>query len=375
MKKFCMLLVLTVALFAILTACGGDKNNTTTPTGADAKSSYLHECTGTVKLGQYKGITATQKKVVISDADIDKEMKDLLVEFPNYVRDDSREVGTEVKSGDAVNIDYAGRVGDVAFDGGTAKDQFLVLGSKSFIDGFEDAIVGKKIGDTFDIDVTFPDPYPNDTALSGAKAVFTITINYVGKEFGEVTDEYVKRNFSKVATTVEGLREYARKHLQDDADKKAESDAWNSVIDQAIANAEFSDLNPDDVTYYYDLSMAVLKQYAPAYGMTEEEFYTEVYREYYGSDLTYQEFCDEMKKEAERTVKEYLVFQEIVKAENLTLTDEEYKTSVQSYMSMSSVSKDLEAFEQAYGKDYLTYMALNDKALKLIRDNATIEKE
>ena len=190
-----------------------------------------------------------------------------------------------------------------------------------------------------------------------------------------MTDEYVKRNFSKVATTVEGLREYARQHLQDDADKKAESDAWNSVIDQAIANAEFSDLNPDDVTYYYDLSMAVIKQYAPAYGMTEEEFYTEVYKQYYGSDLTYQEFCDEMKKEAERTVKEYLVFQEIVKAENLTLTDEEYKTSVQSYMSMSSATTDIETFEQSYGKDYLTYMALNDKALKLIRDNATIEKE
>ena len=65
MKKFCMLLVLTVALFAILTACGGNKNNTTTPTGTPSKSSYLHECTGTVKLGQYKGITATQKKVVI----------------------------------------------------------------------------------------------------------------------------------------------------------------------------------------------------------------------------------------------------------------------------------------------------------------------
>ena len=374
MKKASVLLIMMIAAFVVLTACGKGGNNTSnstvTPSITSAVPDYYHECTGEIKLGEYKGIKVTQEKAVVTEADIDKEFEGLLEEQPNYEIDATR-AGTEVKEGDALNIDYAGKIAGVAFDGGTAKDQFLVIGSKRFIDGFESSLIGKKVGDTVDINVTFPDPYPNNASLAGAAAVFTVKINYVGKKVDEVTDAYVERYFSSIAHTVADLREYARTELQKNAEANAERKAYNAVLETAMANAEYVSINQDDVDYFYNMTTATIRQYASMYGQSEETVYSTLYQNAYG---TYQEFVQQAKDHALTSTKQYMLLQAIAKAENITVTDEEYKTAVEGYMAESSIT-DFTQFETTYGKDYLSYLALCDKTLKFLHESAVITKE
>ena len=109
MKKVCILMILLVAAFTVLTACKGGSNNNTTVTPTGAPTSYYHRCGGEITLGEYKGLKATQQKTVVSEADIDAEIAGLLETQPNYEKDPTRD-GTLVKEGDALNIDYAGKI-------------------------------------------------------------------------------------------------------------------------------------------------------------------------------------------------------------------------------------------------------------------------
>jgi len=373
MKKTSVLVIMMIAALCVLTACGksGNTTNTTvTPSITSAVPEYYHECGGEIKLGQYKGIQVTQEKAVVTEADIDKELASLLEEQPNYEVDATR-AGTEVKEGDALNIDYSGKIAGVAFDGGTAKDQFLVIGSNRFIAGFESSLIGKKVGDTVDINVTFPESYPQNQTLAGAAAVFTVKINYVGKKIDGVTDAYVERYFSSIAHTTAELREYARKELLKNAEDNAERKAYNAVIETAIANAEYVSIDQADIDYFYNMTTATIRQYASMYGKSEETVYSTLYQNAYG---TYQEFVQQAKDHALTSTKQYMLLQAIAKAENITVSDEEYKTAVEGYMSESS-QKDFATFESTYGKDYLSYLALCDKTLKFLHDSAVITKE
>jgi trigger factor len=370
MKKVCILMILLVAAFTVLTACKGGSNNNTTVTPTGAPTSYYHRCGGEITLGEYKGLKATQQKTVVSEADIDAEIAGLLATQPNYEKDPTRD-GTLVKEGDALNIDYAGKIAGVAFDGGTAQDYFLVIGSNKFIEGFESSLIGKKVGETVDINVTFPSSYPNNPDLAGAAAVFTVSINYVGTQVDEITDAYVTRYFSKIAKNVAELREYARKELQAKADDKAEALAKNSIIDQAIANAQYGSIDQADVDYFYDLSLASIRNYAQMYGQSEETIFNSIYGSSYG---TYTEFKEQAKLHAEASVKQYMLLQAVAEAEKITLTDEEFKKAVEGYMEMNNVS-DYNQFLASYGEDYLSYLALCDKTLLFIYDNAEITIE
>ena len=154
--------------------------------------------------------------------------------------------------GDTVNIDYVGTVDGVAFTGGTYSGYSLTLGSGSFIDGFEDQIVGHKPGETFDVNVTFPDGYSDSTdaegnavVLSNKKAVFSVTLNYISEEIlPELTDAWVEENFSSTdgVHTVEDLRAEYQKMLY-------QNNLNTAVMDYLLANSTFKDL-PKEVTDY-----------------------------------------------------------------------------------------------------------------------------
>ncbi|MBR5712039.1 MAG: trigger factor [Lachnospiraceae bacterium] len=370
MRKIVAMVVALVMTAALLAGCGSSNNTTVTPTPSGATSSYYHPCKGSVELGEYKNLKATKVKKTITDADVEAEIKKFVDSNPNYEKDDSRD-GTEVKDGDALNIDFEGKVGGVAFEGGTGTDTFLVIGSNRFIDGFESSLIGKTVGSTVDINVTFPDPYERNPDLAGAAAVFTVKINYVGK-VKEIDDAYVARYLSTVATTVEELRNYVKIQLQAEADDQADEKVWNALIEAAVNNATFKEIDPADVQYYADLSLAPFKQYATYYGVTEEEIYNTMYGTAEG---TYAEYCQKVNEQAELSVKQFMVLQAIVAKENLVLTDEEYRAAVEKYMTSSGTTLTFENFEAAYGKDYLNYLALNDRALELIHDSAEITEE
>ncbi|MBO4652915.1 MAG: trigger factor [Lachnospiraceae bacterium] len=371
MKKGIIFLVMTMLAVMAMTACGSKNNSTnTTVTPAGTLSTNLyHPCGGEITLGQYKGLKYTMESAEVTDADVQEQIDLLLKEYPNYAKDDAH-TDMIVKEDDIVNMDYVGKVAGVAFDRGTATDQYLDIANNTYIPGFASALVGKTMGTTFDIDVTFPESYPNNPELAGVAAVFTITLNHFGKKVNTIDDAYVAKYAYTVATTVDGLKAYFRDKLKEAKEEEVDEKMWDALIAQVIDNSEFKTILQEDVDYYYNLSTATLRQYAQAAGMTEEE----LYNYYYGNDeMTYAEFVQKCREQAERSVKEFMVLQAIVKTENITFTAEEYASMAEEYRLAVGAST-VADMENSYGKEYIEYCILNDKALDLIHDTAEITK-
>ena len=197
----------------------------------------------------YNAIALSSKDLTPTDDELQFQLDSLL----NQYTTSQPVTGRAAQNGDTVNIDYTGTVDGVAFTGGTATGYDLVLGSGSFIDGFEDQIVGHNIGDTFDVNVTFPDGYGDSTdaegntiTLSGKAAVFSVTLNSISQSVApELTDEWVDSNFgvSDGLHTADALRSYFNDALY-------QNNYENAVIDHLMSNAEFKEL-PSEITGYY----------------------------------------------------------------------------------------------------------------------------
>ena len=179
------------------------------------------------------------------------------------------------QSGDTVNIDYSGAVDGVVFTGGTATGYDLTLGSHTFIDGFEDQIIGHNIGDVFDVTVTFPDGYGDSTdaegntiTLSGKEAVFSVTLNSISESVTpELTDEWVDSNFgtSDDLHTVDALRSYFNDALY-------ATNYENAIVDYLMSNSTFKELPSEITSYYIRMFLNYYNQYATAYGMDLNAF-------------------------------------------------------------------------------------------------------
>ena len=195
MKKMTAVLLAAVMAFS-LAACGGEDTDGTTAAETEESSSTdeteaaaeepeyfsafnLDNLSDYVQLGEYKGIEVTAQDTTVTDEDVETELQSQ-VENATPIYEEITE-GT-VADGDVVNIDYEGTLDGVAFDGGTDTDFNLTIGSGQFIDGFEDGLIGKNIGDTVELNLTFPEDYTVNSDLAGQDVVFTVTINYVQGE-------------------------------------------------------------------------------------------------------------------------------------------------------------------------------------------------
>lgn len=185
-----------------------------------------------VKISSYKGMKIKQIAYTVNDADVDAEIARLLDRNARKVEVTDR----AAQNGDTVNIDFSGSIDGVKFDGGEAKGYDLVLGSGSFIPGFEDQVVGMAIGESKDVNVTFPENYQAEE-LKGKPAVFAVTLNAIsGKELPELTDEFVKD--ATGSETVEAYKEKTKAKLQEQADRRSNDATENSILDAIAANTE-----------------------------------------------------------------------------------------------------------------------------------------
>ncbi len=360
-KLLIMTVLLSLALF--LCSCGKEDDNkievnTPSPT---AVPNYLYECGGKITLGEYKGLTFSNDTEV-TDKDVEDAVKELLERYPNYIKDETRD-NSEVKDGDVLNIDYVGKMDGKEFNGGKAEGATLEIGSKSFIDGFESSLIGKKVGETCDITVTFPKVYDKNPDLAGKPAVFTVKINYVNKTLMELTDDYVKAQTKDKYKTVDEFMKYLRESLETEKKNNLESNKLRQLIDRAIENATI-EVDAQDVKHFVDQTMSEYESYSAMYGMTVKELVLAM-----GDYKDYAEFEKDVNDGAEQTVKQYMVLQAIAKAENIVLDDETYKKAAQEYMEGTQI-KDLESFEGTYGKDYIVYCITCDKAWDILIDNA-----
>ena len=381
MRKQIAIALTALLLFVLLAGCGEKKNNTTqageggtnntvtsptpTVTTAAEKKDRLHVCGGTVTLYDYGKLTLPAEPAGVSDEELEEEfaaeIDSILLSYPNYVKVDERD-GTPVADGDTVNIDYVGKLNGVAFEGGSDTDFDLTIGSGSFIEDFENGLIGKTVGATVDIPAKFPDDYGNEE-LAGQTVVFTITIHYVGAQKEEADDAYIKRLSGGKFETLDAFREALRENMNAEAKEKYETELYDALITQMVENSEFSGILEEDIAYYEQDMIDYYTEYASYYGTNLEDMMPMLGYE------NYDVFKSEMRQNAEKYVKEYIVLQEIAKKESLAVTDEVYKTRVNEYLNASSF-QDLASFEDEYGAEYLKYCIENDLALEFLLDRA-----
>lgn len=341
MKKK-LLAVLLAASMLTLAACGSKSTetegtaDTTENTDSSADESgeeqsensaiegpqYLKEFNAAdyVTLGEYKGLEVTLADPEVSDEYLDSYIQYML----QYSPVSTPVTGRAVEVGDTVDIDYEGKLDGVAFDGGTAKGSSLTIGSGRFIPGFEDGVVGMEIGETKDVEATFPDPYQNNPDLAGKVAVFTVTLNGIStQEIPELTDEYVEGLAIENVKTVEDYKDYVYELLMEQEQSSYESQKSNIVIEAAAANAEFKDAPEGMVARMNQTLTNNISSYASMYGVDTATYVSNVY------GGTAEEYEETLLGQAQMMAQRYLMMQAIAEAEGLTVTDEEIESQLE----------------------------------------------
>lgn len=317
----------------------------------------------TVTLGQYKGIEVTEMPIEVTDEEIQSQLDSFQEIYGKPIPLTDR---TDVRTGDTVNIDYLGKIDDVAFDGGTATGATLTIGSGQFIPGFEDGLIGKKVGETLDVPCTFPETYSNNPDLAGKEAIFTVTINYIdsGKR-EELTDAVVAENDINGNKTIDQLTSYIKTTLTSNKEELKESQKVYDIMEKAIANTTFEDLDQAEIDDFAEYLTSSYEDYASQYGLG-----LEVYVGYMG--YTLDEFKAEMQKSAEFNIRKRYLLQQVVSSENITLTEEEYSNGLASYAKDYNYD-DVAKFETAYGgRDVVQGDLLLDKANQMIIESAVV---
>lgn len=294
------------------------------------------DISGYAELGQYKGVSIQAVDATVTDQDVEDQIQNTLKNNATY-KDTAK--GYKAANGDQVVIDFVGKINGKAFDGGSAEDQTLILGSKQLIDGFEDQIVGHTAGTTFDINVTFPENY-GSKELAGKPAVFTITLDSIKNTvIPELNDAFVQ----KQSTTSKTVAEY-RKEVKDGLEKSAkeykktqEEDAvWNAVI----ANCTVKEYPEDLVTYYaYNSKLQMVTQLASTYNISLEDYLKQV-------NKSEEEFNKERQEDAKAYMKQLMILESIAKKEGLDVTDEQYQTELKKVLD----ANDLKTEDDLKGK-------------------------
>ena len=304
-------------------------------------------------LGNYKGLElVTAPHVEMTDEDALDYLESSIL--PNY----TEEAEDAIKDGDTANIDYEGKKDGVAFDGGTAQAQDLVIGSGAFIDGFESGLVGHKKGETVDLNLTFPEDYGNEE-LAGQDVVFTVKINSVTRQ-RELTDELAKE-VDESCSTVEDLIKLAKDYLQAQQDLSERQELYYTAVQQVV---DASDVTPDEKAVEYTTN-----NYIASYASSMEAYGLDVgtLLSYYGS--TWEEFRDSYRGLAEEAVKQRAVLREIAEKEGLELSDEATEKFAESYGYTSETIKNVLA------EDLLKQLVVEDMANQFIVDNGTVSYE
>ncbi len=308
-----------------------------------------------VKLGNYKGLEISKAKGEVKEEQVQDEINQARERNARFV-----EVQREAKLGDFVTIDFSGSVDGVKFPGGEAKDYRLELGSKSFIEGFEDQIVGMKIGETKVINVKFPDDYHAEN-LKGKPADFEIKLNKIEeKQLPELNDEFAS-NVSEFET----LKEYEddiKKHLEESLQERLERETENNIIKEIVKNATVK--IPDCmVESQLDAYMKDMETRLSYQGLKLEDYCSYM-------NTSVDNIRKENREHAVETVKTRLVIEKIIDVENLKVTDKELDEKLSEVA--EKYKKSLEDYKKSLSEKQLIYFEndiLMDKLVKFLKEN------
>lgn len=336
MRKYGKLIAaaLSITLTAVVvTGCGAAEKTKNADTSSESKDEKI-DYDACVTLGKYDEISLKKTDI---DASVQEKIENLRKENATY---EQIKKG-KVKSGDTVNIFYVGKVNGKEFEGGSYTKEInpdgfnLTIGSKQFIDGFEDALIGKKAGGTYDINVTFPSVYSANSELAGKPAVFTVTINYIqGKEnLPEFNDAFVKSKISGYEKAEEYKSFLRKSTIQDMAWDQVYNDAKVKDYPESKLKSMEKQLETS-ITYYLKQQGVTVEDYIKQQGSTSEKFQ------------------EEMTATAKDDVGKQLIYGAIAEKENITVSDEEYQKELKNYLTNYNCKDEDELndkFQEYYG--------------------------
>ncbi len=306
-----------------------------------------------VKLGDYKGLTATMLPTEATDEDVDAELENMRDRNSRLVSVDDR----EAQMGDTAEIDFEGFVDGVAFDGGKGENYPLELGSGSFIPGFEEQVAGHKIDEEFDVNVTFPEEYAAE--LAGKDAVFKCKIHEIKtKEMPELDDEFVK-DVSEF-DTLDELKADIKKGLSEKKEADAKADFENQLIEQVVENMECE--IPECM--FESRTNEMVQDYS--YRLQMQGIDLNTYLSYMGQDM--DTFKKTFREGAENQVKASIALEAIVAAEKIEVTDEEIDAEVAKLAEQYKMEAD--QIKSAVPADQLASDIKTKKALDLVVESA-----
>lgn len=344
--------VLSLALgMTMLTGCGKKVDGVDQESMIDKYAAYCD-------LPEYKGLEYEETKSTVTDADVKTKIDSLLQQYATKTQ---VKEGT-VKEGDNVNIDFVGSIDGVEFDGGNSNGAGydLTLGSGSMIPGFEDGIMGHKVGETFNIKATFPENYGKED-LNGKEADFKVTINYMtDTQLPEYNDAFIASYTD--ATTVLEYEDSVRKDLVEQYEKSDKSANESAVMQVLVEKTTYNEYPQKEMQDLIDQSIAQQEKAASQYGYSLGDYVTARYG--FRSEDDFREYVQGL---AEDYMKEKIAVCAVAKDAGITVTKEEvddYKKTVMDYYGYDSST-----LEENYSSEDLVYYALAQKVVDYLLEN------
>lgn len=367
MKKKLLVATLCMCVGLSLFGCGKKKSDSEKDTSSSSTQTVYTEddlvddtasalnVADYVELAQYKGIDATKSIEVVTDDEVTSKMQSQAVELTG---DD-----VTVADGDTAVIDFVGKLDGEAFSGGSANDYSLVIGSGSFIDGFEDGLIGTAKGATVDLNLTFPDDYQS-TDLAGKDVVFTVTVKSVKRAPAELTDEWFAANTAYA--TLADYQAEVRAQLEQEAEDTAQSTLESNVLDEVVNNS-------------------TVKKYFKSYvedGESQYETYITRYASYYSLSLsdfiekqgmTQEQYEEQKATQGINYAKAAMVVEAIAGDAGLSKDDEGYKTVLENLA--NTYGTDGETLISTYGEDLVGVSVLTEYVMEYVAENANVTVE
>ena len=355
MKKILALSLALLMLLGTLVSCSKDKT---------LYYRYDYDLSDYIELGEYKHLPAKGYTIEITDEDVQRQIQGALV---NYSRlNDVTDRGAKI--GDVVYLDYVATIDGEEFEGGSETDCEITLGTASLLLELEVGLVGVMAGETRSFDLTFPDPYPQAPEHAGEDVHFEVTVNNVCEmELPEYTDEFVKAYYG--FDTREELEEEARRLLEDRYQEIYYQYIAAQVVDQVLDATVVKKIPQKEYDRLYEARVQLDQAYAETYGLSFAAFLNFSYQQ------TEEEYYAAIKEDIEARIKREMVLYAIARAENITLTDEEYVTRATKDATDYYGYASLEAFEAFYGKDDIREIVLEEMAVEKIVDYADVTIE
>ena len=372
MKKKVYLMILTICIAFAGTACGTkekaaeetkiseektEEKEDTKKSGEGTRLVSVKDIDKYITIGQYKGLSLEKVVETITDTEVEGSISQDLAMTKEEVKDGV------VEEGDTVVVNYVGTENGKEFNGGSAENQEITIGSGGYIPGFEDGILGMKKGETKDVPLTFPEDYI-EPSMAGKDVVFKITLQSF-KRAPELNDDWVAKNTD--FKTVEEYKEDKKKLLQESAEKMAESVLYQNAWNQVYEASEVKEYPEKDVEEAYAEFETQIKSYAKQGGMELEDYLE-------SQQVSKEAFETQCQEYAEARVKQNLILQGIMDAEGMTLEDKE-SLAVQDELIQNYGVKDLAALVDTYGQASVDTTIGLIRVERFIAENANIEEK